>query len=237
LSGNDIAYTDKAADWRMSSEFDLGTRLDATAMTRGGHRSYLLSVQYNDARDWMFIESGESLVLLVDGKRLALQGSGSEGARRVWDDATLSEFASYAVDPETLVRIAWGTTVEYKLVGSKSDESGTVPDLTLANLRSWIGKDVPEARSLVGTKRMKAELEDARKRLAALEAVDLRDLARQLSILAVSDNPEYRTALTEKGIDDNLERYLNVNMKHTLKNARQRVALWEEILRSGSPGP
>jgi hypothetical protein len=235
LSGNDIPYVpDDPAAWRMSSEFDLGTRLDAVAVTREGHRSYALSVQYNDARDWLFIESGESLILLVDGERLALQGSGSEGARNVWDDATISEYASYPVAPETLVRIAWATTLEYKLVGSKGDDSGKVPDLTQMNLRSWIGKHVPEARSLVGTKRMKAELDDARNKLAALEAVDLRDLARQLDVLSMIDDPEFRRPQTEKTIDSDLDRYLNVNMKHTLKNARERVALWEAILRSGS---
>lgn len=69
---------------------------------------------------WMFIEGGESLVLLVDGEKFPLYSKkGSRGDRDVISGRNLKEVASYLANPDLLRKIASAKAVSLRLYGKK----------------------------------------------------------------------------------------------------------------------
>ena len=88
--------------------------------------------------DWIFISSGASLVLKLDGEQmLALNGPGSSSSREVMAADTLLESASYLVSEEQLQRIGAAKAVEFRILGDRQNVTGT-----------WNAKLIADAASL-----------------------------------------------------------------------------------------
>jgi len=95
-------------------------RLDAYCFLKSNVVVYRLKVQYYSS-DWLFIGAGESLVLLIDGKRLGFTGNGSSGDREVLTGTgvAIKEIAYYPITKEEFEQIAKGELIEIKLSGDK----------------------------------------------------------------------------------------------------------------------
>jgi hypothetical protein len=78
----------------------------------------LLQVDYI-SKGWMFIRSGESLVLLLDGDRVGVAGPGSIASRHVISGSAVTETANYPVSMDLLRRIAAARQVRVRVVGSE----------------------------------------------------------------------------------------------------------------------
>lgn len=101
---------------------DLGTTLYLNPeryVAKNGQISYSLRVGFL-AHNWLFIERGESLILLVDGERMGFRGKGSWSHRDIGIlHGTITEKAWYNVTPEQLKKIAYANSVKVKVVGSQ----------------------------------------------------------------------------------------------------------------------
>jgi hypothetical protein len=83
---------------------------------KDGAVKYALGVRYH-GEQWMFIEPGVSLILLIDGQRLGLKGQGSLRDRKSFDDGHVRETAKYPVSPELLKKMAAADNVEIHIIG------------------------------------------------------------------------------------------------------------------------
>jgi hypothetical protein len=91
-------------------------------ISKEGCESYSLIAEYVkwvSYPKWLFIKSGESLVLLIDGKRIGLTGEGSENHREVVG-GNIIETAWYPVSAELIRTISNAKEVKVKLIGSNS---------------------------------------------------------------------------------------------------------------------
>jgi hypothetical protein len=86
-------------------------------ITDKGDNYYYLIVEYG-SDDWLFIEDGESLILLVDGKRIAYNGDGSRKNRDVISAGLVKETAFYEVEIDDIKTIAYAKVVRVKIIGS-----------------------------------------------------------------------------------------------------------------------
>lgn len=86
--------------------------------TKDGKIIYSLTCLYVD-RSWIFIESGESLIMLIDGERVGFSGNGSIRNREVYPGHIL-EIAVYTVNLSDLEKIVNAKEVRIKLIGGKS---------------------------------------------------------------------------------------------------------------------
>jgi hypothetical protein len=83
-------------------------------------------VVHTQTPDWIFIESGSSLLLKLDGSEMMqLAGNGSSNARRVSTGANVLEAAYYALTPDMLRKIASAKSVEFRIIGDKQTITGT----------------------------------------------------------------------------------------------------------------
>ena len=78
---------------------------------------YSINVLYSGP-DWIFVDPGETLILLIDGERVALSGEGSSEHRRV-NRGSVSESPRYDVEAGLLVRLAAADEVKVRLRGSE----------------------------------------------------------------------------------------------------------------------
>ncbi len=88
-----------------------------------------LVVPLTRTNGWVFIESGASLVLKLDGSEMMpLVGNGSLNAREAVGGSsgdTVTEAAYYALTPEKLQRIAAAKSIEFRIVGDQQTITGT----------------------------------------------------------------------------------------------------------------
>ena len=89
---------------------------------------YSLGVSYIDT-DWMFIESGESCIILADGARFPLKGDGSAAFRETAGGPVVKETAWYVLVPrEMLAKIANARQASLKVYGTKRSCEGRFTD-------------------------------------------------------------------------------------------------------------
>lgn len=72
---------------------------------------------YSD--DWLFIQSGNSLTMLIDGEKIRLYSLGSDNFRHVYSGGYVREKAYYYITPETMQKIFNAQKVEFKLSGEQ----------------------------------------------------------------------------------------------------------------------
>jgi len=78
--------------------------------------SLILSYQHTDC---IFIEKGESLILLIDGERLGFEGDGSRNNRDVRYGGDIKEIAWYYITPEQIKMIMNAKEVKVRIRGSQ----------------------------------------------------------------------------------------------------------------------
>jgi len=76
---------------------------------------YILFIDYIGS-DWVFISKGESLVMLLDGKKLTFTGDGGFEDRHVYD-GTVQEIASYKITQNDLFDIVNAKKIEVRVYG------------------------------------------------------------------------------------------------------------------------
>lgn len=84
----------------------------------GSQATYGLAVQYSGS-DWIFLESGESLIFLIDGERVSLHTPGSVN-RDVSGSGGIRETLIYPITPELVKEIISATEVKAKIKGEYS---------------------------------------------------------------------------------------------------------------------
>lgn len=81
-----------------------------------GATGYRLLARFNDD-DWLFIRSGESLGLNIDGSFETIEGAGSLQNRDVLSGGRVAEAAIYLVAPALICRLAAADSVAVRLYG------------------------------------------------------------------------------------------------------------------------
>jgi len=76
---------------------------------------YILYIDYIGS-DWVFISKGESLVMLLDGKKLIFTGDGSFENRHVYS-GTVHEIASYNITKDDLFDIVNAKKIDVRVYG------------------------------------------------------------------------------------------------------------------------
>jgi len=91
--------------------------------------------------EWIFINSGESLSLLLDGELLRLTAP-TNPRRDVLDGGRVREIATYLVSADILRQIATATEVKMKLSGSRYYVERTLTPENIQRLRGFIAEYV-----------------------------------------------------------------------------------------------
>ncbi len=94
--------------------------------------------------NWMFISSGPSLVLNLDGYVVPLSGDGSSSARTVLGPDTVMETADYGLTPEQISTIGNAHKVLFRLAGDQASVTGEFTDKTIASFRTFSADAVPK---------------------------------------------------------------------------------------------
>jgi hypothetical protein len=102
---------------------------------------YMIQVKYV-AKDWLFIGSGESLILLVDGERMRFEGNGSANSREVNEYAVCFELATYLCTPDELRKIAKARKIEVKIIGANSYLLGKFKDDNILHFIEYVNAHV-----------------------------------------------------------------------------------------------
>ncbi|MGK9477902.1 hypothetical protein [Melioribacter sp. OK-6-Me] len=87
---------------------------------RDGNKKYQFYAEYTD-KDWLFIREGASLILLIDGDRVELNGYGSNNHREVVEGYTgpvIKEIAIYEASKELFEKISNAKVVKLKIRGA-----------------------------------------------------------------------------------------------------------------------
>ncbi len=98
--------------------------------------------KYNDirivyqAKDWMFIKSGRSLILLVDGERVALSGAGSIEARWVTEWGICEE-ALYPVSAGLIGKLSMARDISLKVYGHDREIEAWLPEHSTRYIRAY----------------------------------------------------------------------------------------------------
>lgn len=109
-------------------------------ISKDGRKIYSLIVQYWDT-DWLFINEGETLVLLIDGIRFGFSGEGSSRHRDVatgMQGAAIEETAWYDVTTDTLQKISEAKVVKMKIVGSTRDVTRELSSENINNIKRFV---------------------------------------------------------------------------------------------------
>ena len=107
---------------------------------------YSLIVVY-DASNWIFIEDGESLILLVDGKRMGFEGDGSWNHRDIGGILGINERAWYDINLEQLRAIINAKEVRVKVVGSQYYVERIFSENNFKNFRDFYNQYVKVNKS------------------------------------------------------------------------------------------
>lgn len=106
----------------------------------GRETPYLMTVNTNTP-DWVFISSGSSLILKLNGtEMMTLVGPGSLASRDVQSSTSLSEMASYAITAEQIEHIGQSKTVDFRIIGDKQTVTGSWKADLIADAASMSAK-------------------------------------------------------------------------------------------------
>ncbi len=107
--------------------------------SKEGVVDYNVIVRYA-SESWLYIENGESLILLVDGESLNLSGEGSLSHREVQNigKVFVVEHAWYKISPENLKKIASASEVRIKLIGTNHFEKRHFSEKNLKKFKEFV---------------------------------------------------------------------------------------------------
>ncbi|MFC1627542.1 hypothetical protein ACFL3H_00340 [Gemmatimonadota bacterium] len=115
----------------------------------GSSPVYLIHLRYV-GDDWLFIEEGESLGLIIDGERVFLSGNGSNDTREVkslMDYVAVQEEEYYTVSPDFIRRLATADSVRARIDGSSSFIERHFGPVNFANLQRFVQECLPPAQA------------------------------------------------------------------------------------------
>jgi len=78
--------------------------------------NYFILIRYI-GKDWAFIKKGESLVLLVDGQKVAFSGDGSGAGRTITSAGVVSEVAAYQIDKREIASLCAAKKIDVRIYG------------------------------------------------------------------------------------------------------------------------
>ena len=132
--------------WRMENNLLAGAGflssanmyLGATKTTwDSGETQYLLAVTYR-ADNWLFIEDGNSLRLIIDGEQVEYSGDGSSAYRNVLSGGRIHERAFYKVTPAQIRRIAEALEIRVRLEGNQFYAERIFSPLNIERFRAFV---------------------------------------------------------------------------------------------------
>lgn len=92
---------------------------------------FILSV-YTRTPEWIFIQSGESLHLMLDGGDvIVLSGDGSSRSREMENGSTVTESARWVFTPEQIRKVGAAKIVEFRLSGDRQKITGKLHKTTI----------------------------------------------------------------------------------------------------------
>jgi hypothetical protein len=124
---------------------DPGYGLSLTAAryaSEDGSCYYALTAGY-EGPQWILIGPGESLVLVVDGKRTALRGDGSARFRGAVREGLVRERAQYEVDADLLKSLARAKAVRIRVSGERRSVESGLSARNLDNFKRFAADYVP----------------------------------------------------------------------------------------------
>ena len=105
----------------------------AVSPMKDSSTSYTIKVNAN-LQDWMFINSGESLIFKADGEVIPLKGLGSIGDRNV-SSMGVDETAYYSFSLDTLKKLASAKAIQFRVYGDKGQLTGIFTERMMQELR------------------------------------------------------------------------------------------------------
>lgn len=110
-------------------------------ISKDGKIIYSLVVEYA-GEGWLFIQEGESLILLVDGQRIGLKGDGSSRHRNTVYGGVVSEQALYDINREDLIKISNANEVKVKIIGSQYFAERHFSQVNFENFKKFVAQYV-----------------------------------------------------------------------------------------------
>ena len=105
----------------------------AVSPMKDSSTSYTIKFNAN-LQDWMFINSGESLIFKADDEVIPLKGLGSIGDRNV-SSMGVDETAYYSFPLDTLKKLAAAKVIQFKVYGDKGQLTGIFTERMMQELR------------------------------------------------------------------------------------------------------
>lgn len=124
---------------RDSAQFNL---IAQKITDKSGAITYQIKVDYYGmSAGWLFIETGESLHLLINDSPVHLNGTGSQRHRDVVGGTLgVHEWATYSCEPKLIEQIAAATEVRVKLEGSRGYIERHFDDVNFQAYREFVAK-------------------------------------------------------------------------------------------------
>lgn len=103
------------AGWNMISDAN-SVYLNAIKYEKENEVRYSFLVEYRGS-NWLFIGEGETLILLIDGESIAVNGRGSSHHREIGSGPTISERAYYDLPLDLFIKMARAKEIKVKIKG------------------------------------------------------------------------------------------------------------------------
>jgi len=111
---------------------------------KGADVSFACIVAYG-SRDWLFIQSGQSLIFLVNGTPMPLAGQGILTQRQVFRTG-VTEMAIYQLTPTQVIQLSQASDVQMRLVGAHSYIERKLSEKNRADIKNFVDKILAAAK-------------------------------------------------------------------------------------------
>jgi hypothetical protein len=138
IVGNRLAGTNSISNLNFGLQLNVATSMgeaDGTIIDS----IVLLQVVYIGS-NWMFIREGESLRLLIDGKKFSFTASYGLRDRDVIAGGNVREKMPFVASLSDIVRIAQATEVRVKVYGDKSNQEGSFSEKNFKAFKEFTNK-------------------------------------------------------------------------------------------------
>jgi hypothetical protein len=126
---------DRLVERSPNADYDLA--LNASRYeNKDGSFFYSLTTIYEGSKK-LFVGPGQSLVLTVDGRPIALSGDGSARFREAVGPEVVRERAQYEISPDVLRRLANAKAVSVRLTGERRAVETSLSEQNMKNFRSF----------------------------------------------------------------------------------------------------
>lgn len=125
-----------------ASALDVSNSLMFNAMKHtnsSNEDSYFIVVDYYDI-DWLFVEGGESLDLLIDSEKYSLWSEGSFDNREVLSGIStgIKETIFYPISPDLLKKISEAKQIKLKLIGKSRSVIRELDQKHINNFKKFV---------------------------------------------------------------------------------------------------